>query len=118
MATKAEKAALAGLLIAIEDLSSWLDDTSYPRKSRQVLQTVLRGVYDTFELTEPCAKCAGCGQVANTTDQEPWQRWLDLPVQSGAAVVMGLVKPMACPVCGGTGQQLRAEVEELHRSNL
>ncbi len=52
-----------------------------------------------------CTKCEGCGQVADTEDQEPWVYWSTLPPQSAAAVAMGLVKPIPCPQCGGTGKQ-------------
>jgi hypothetical protein len=48
---------------------------------------------------EVCPKCDGCGQVADTDDQEPWTAWTSLPLQSSAAVLMGLVKPIPCPVC-------------------
>lgn len=48
---------------------------------------------------KPCPKCEGCGQVADTDDQEPWTFWLKLPLESAAAVLMGLVNPIPCPVC-------------------
>lgn len=51
-----------------------------------------------------CAKCDGCGKVADTTDQEPWSAWMELPLQSAGAVLAGLVKPIPCPECGGSGQ--------------
>lgn len=50
-----------------------------------------------------CKRCDGCGKVANSDDQEPWTYWLNLPLQSSAAVLMGLVKPIPCPVCNGSG---------------
>lgn len=49
MATKAEKAALAELLRQIEDLWSWLDDTAYPRRSREPLQRALDTVHEVFD---------------------------------------------------------------------
>jgi hypothetical protein len=54
-----------------------------------------------------CVKCAGCGQVADTDDQEPWTMWTKLPLESSAAVLMGLVKPKPCPACGGSGKAPR-----------
>lgn len=48
-----------------------------------------------------CPRCDDCGQVANTENQEPWTAWTSLPPGSDAAVRMGLVKPIPCPVCGG-----------------
>jgi hypothetical protein len=55
-----------------------------------------------------CEKCDGCGQVANSDDQEPWTAWLKLPLESSLAVLVGLVKPIECPTCKGTGQSTQA----------
>lgn len=52
-----------------------------------------------------CTKCYGCGQVADTKDQESWLEWLALPPGNNLAVVMGLVEPETCPVCNGTGEK-------------
>ena len=51
-----------------------------------------------------CKKCNGCGKVANDEDQTPWTYWLKIPLESSAAVLMGLVKPVECPKCKGTGE--------------
>lgn len=63
---------------------------------------------DLISLSEyeagPCTKCAGCGKVANSDDQEAWTWWENLPVKSAAAVILGLVRPIDCPVCHGTGK--------------
>lgn len=50
-----------------------------------------------------CPTCAGCGKVANDEDRTPWKHWLELPLESCAAVIMGLVRAEDCPDCGGTG---------------
>jgi len=112
MATKAEKAALAELLRQIEDLWSWLDDTAYPRRSRESLQQALDTVYDVFDLTTACPACDGCGKVANTQDQEPRSRWLALPLTGAAAVTMGLIKPVTCRRCGGSGHLVKDEEQQ------
>lgn len=52
-----------------------------------------------------CTKCQGCGQVANTDAEEPWSQWADLPSESSAAVIVGLVKPITCPDCNGSGMK-------------
>jgi hypothetical protein len=52
-----------------------------------------------------CARCAGCGQIANTESGEPWTAWTSLPLASAAAVVAGIVRPIQCPACKGTGFQ-------------
>ncbi len=57
----------------------------------------------TDKTDNKCLKCGGCGQVADTEDQEPWSYWLELPLQSATAVLLGIVKPIDCPECSGTG---------------
>ncbi len=52
---------------------------------------------------DKCSKCDGCGQVADTEEQEPWSTWLDLPLKSALAVTMEVVKPIPCPKCQGKG---------------
>jgi len=58
---------------------------------------------------EKCPSCDGCGQVADTEDREPWTDWLKLPLGSGAAVVAGIVKPVTCTACLGTGNSPESE---------
>lgn len=52
-----------------------------------------------------CDTCAGCGKIADDEDRTPWKYWLELPLGSSAAVLMGLVKPIICPSCKGTGEE-------------
>ena len=52
-----------------------------------------------------CYKCAGCGKIANDKDETPWKYWEELPSQSAVAIKMGLVAPIECPVCKGSGEQ-------------
>ncbi len=52
-----------------------------------------------------CQRCEGCGKIANSEDGEPWTAWESLPSGSDAAVKMGIVKPIECPGCQGTGQR-------------
>jgi len=52
-----------------------------------------------------CTRCEGCGKIADSPDGEPWIRWLVLPVQSATAVLLGLVNPIPCPACHGTGKR-------------
>lgn len=51
-----------------------------------------------------CPSCDGCGKVANTEEREPWTAWMSLPVGSAIAVVMGIVRPITCQRCSGTGK--------------
>ena len=52
-----------------------------------------------------CPKCLGCGQIASDDDESPWSLWEDLKPPANLAVVMGLVRPLPCPKCKGTGQK-------------
>jgi hypothetical protein len=65
----------------------------------------------TEATTKVCPKCEGCRYVANDEDMSPWKRWADLPPGSDLAVRMGLVYPVKCPECEGTGR-VRPERKE------
>ena len=54
--------------------------------------------------SQRCAKCAGCGKIANDDDGTAWVHWLALPLESSMAVLAGIVRPIPCPECGGTGR--------------
>jgi hypothetical protein len=54
-----------------------------------------------------CLKCDGCGRIANDDDGTPWTAWENLPVKSAAAVMLGLVRPVTCPECDGSGEVVR-----------
>lgn len=54
-------------------------------------------------LQHKCDACDGCGRVANDEDQTPWVAWQQLPIQSAIAVALGLVRPITCPRCAGSG---------------
>lgn len=57
----------------------------------------------------PCPRCRGCRQIASDDDCTPWVDWLELPLGSSLAVLAGIVKPLPCPACNGTGEHLAAE---------
>jgi hypothetical protein len=59
---------------------------------------------DAPPVAEKCTRCDGCGQIANSEDGEPWTAWASLPLHSSLAVVAGIVKPIPCPDCKGTGK--------------
>ena len=52
-----------------------------------------------------CSRCDGCGKLADTESQEPWTAWTSLPLHSSLSVLVGMVKPMICPDCKGTGSR-------------
>lgn len=53
-----------------------------------------------------CPNCAGCGRIANDDEGTPWKYWAELPVQSAIAVIAGIVRPLPCPECGGSGKRV------------
>lgn len=59
-----------------------------------------------------CTRCEGCGKLADTDEQEPWTAWAKLPLQSSMAVLSGLVKPVLCMVCNGTGRVEKTLIPE------
>lgn len=52
-----------------------------------------------------CPRCQGCGKIANDDDGSPWTAWENLPPGSDPAVKMGIVKPIECPSCNGSGKR-------------
>jgi len=57
-----------------------------------------------MEQKKKCARCEGCGQIADDEEGTPWSAWLSLPLKSSLAVLMGMVKPIKCPDCKGMGE--------------
>jgi DnaJ-class molecular chaperone len=51
-----------------------------------------------------CDECNGCGFLADSEDQEPWSFWQQVPLQSAAVVLTGVVKPKVCDKCKGMGR--------------
>jgi hypothetical protein len=54
---------------------------------------------------EKCKRCDGCGRIANTEDGEPWTAWTELPLRSSLSLCVGLVRPITCPDCHGSGRE-------------
>jgi hypothetical protein len=50
-----------------------------------------------------CTACDGCGKIANDDDNTPWSYWEKLKPPANLAVQMGLVVPLTCVACEGTG---------------
>lgn len=53
----------------------------------------------------PCQKCLGWKHIANDDEQSSWKHWAELPPPSNLAVQLGLVFPIDCPRCQGTGKE-------------
>lgn len=63
----------------------------------------LEGRTDLLPAAPKCPKCLGDKRIANSEDGEPWSAWESLPPGSDLAVTMGVVRPITCPECKGTG---------------
>lgn len=61
-----------------------------------------------YEGDDACEQCLGWKMVADA-GQESWKYWAELPAQSRLAVAMGIVKPVLCPRCNGTGKEEEEE---------
>ena len=55
-----------------------------------------------YEGENACIHCYGWKRVDDGEGQS-WKYWAELPSQSAIAVQMGIVKPIECPHCKGTG---------------
>lgn len=61
-----------------------------------------------YDGPDACTKCLGWKRIANDDDQSPWKFWAELPPPSNLAVQLGLVVPIECPACHGTGRKTPA----------
>lgn len=55
-----------------------------------------------YEGDDKCSQCLGWKRV-DDGEQQSWKYWAELPEQSKVAIKIGLVKPVECPLCKGTG---------------
>jgi hypothetical protein len=60
---------------------------------------------------EKCPGCDGCGLIASGEEGAPWSFWMSLPPGLDLAVRAGIVKPIPCPDCGGTGEKRNEHAE-------
>jgi hypothetical protein len=51
----------------------------------------------------PCQKCLGWKHIANDDEQSSWKHWAELPPPENLAVQLGIVFPIECPRCQGSG---------------
>ena len=56
-----------------------------------MVQILVKDVWDGSELT--------------TVEGQSWKYWEELPAQSKIGIGLGLIKPIVCPDCNGTGRE-------------
>ena len=61
---------------------------------------------------DACMLCDGYKRIDDGKDGVSWKHWEELPAQSAIAVRMGLVKPIVCPRCNGSGKEPEAWTRE------
>jgi hypothetical protein len=87
---------------------------AHRRRVRRLMAEMERHAWIYERSKEPaerdCPRCRGCGQIANTEQQEPWSYWEQLPEASKVAIRLGIVAPIPCPDC--RGQEAPAEEDE------
>lgn len=57
---------------------------------------------------QKCPKCAGCGRIASDNIGMPWSSWEAQHLDQSGPVLRGVVKPIGCPICGGSGRTVVA----------
>jgi len=57
---------------------------------------------EIYEGENACKQCLGWKQVDNTQGIS-WKVWAELPEKLSVAIHMGLIRPVICPHCNGTG---------------
>ena len=59
-----------------------------------------------YDGVDACQQCLGWKRIADPGG-ESWKYWDELPERSKIAVRIGLVEPILCPRCKGTGIEPR-----------
>lgn len=60
-----------------------------------------------YEGADACGRCLGWKMVDNG-EMQSWKHWAELPQRSAVAIQLGLVRPIECPDCKGTGREPRS----------
>jgi hypothetical protein len=74
-------------------------------KDQAALQFIDAGKSDIviiYDGKDACKQCLGWKRVDNGQGVS-WKEWMDLPAPSRSAVDAGIIKPVVCPRCHGTG---------------
>lgn len=61
-----------------------------------------------YQGDDACTQCLGWKRVSDGAKLS-WKYWAEMPAPSNFAVQAGLVKPITCPHCKGTGVEPQEE---------
>ncbi|NOY07097.1 MAG: hypothetical protein GXO82_10805 [Chlorobi bacterium] len=61
-------------------------------------------ITDIYEGANACKQCLGWKRV-DDGEKQSWKYWAELPAPIRLAVTLGLVRPVECPRCHGTGRE-------------
>lgn len=90
---------------AVADVLAGIDAAALAVRDHIVLEDRMEHLV-TIDPTKPeCERCDGCGKIGSDATGAPWTFWQSLKPGEDIAVRMGLVRPLPCPVCEGTGRQ-------------
>jgi len=64
-----------------------------------------------YEGPDACQQCLGWKRVANDDERSSWKHWAELPAPENIAVRLGLVYPVECPRCQGSGRERADEAQ-------
>jgi len=62
-------------------------------------------IVQIYEGEGACTLCEGWKRVDNGDDPVSWKDWEGLPYANALAIRLGIVKPIRCPRCNGTGKE-------------
>jgi len=64
----------------------------------------MRNIVEIYKGEDACQQYLGWKRV-DDGEHQSWKYWAELPTQSRIAVTLGLVKPVECPHCHGSGKE-------------
>lgn len=71
-----------------------------------------------YDGPDACPKCLGWKRIANGEEGASWKHWAELLPPSNLSVVLGLVYPVECPRCRGTGRRVPPITDEQIRTAI
>jgi hypothetical protein len=67
---------------------------------------VITDIVVLYDGEDACELCLGWKRVDDGEEPVSWKAWAEIPPPHNIAVQLGLVRPVECPRCEGTGIEL------------